>query len=310
MKTIALVFSFVLIIFKVAAFGQDQQPAAAPKGPHQLTCGGQGTIGDAVGLFSPGDTLFVSGACNENVVITEEIEDVTLDGQGKATINSPDANNATINIRGNGITIRNVVSISGGSAGILVTRGETATIDGNVIQKTGTNGIVVNQSSSARIINTTVRDTPTTGIVITENSSARIGFLMTDDTQASTNVIQNNGENGIIVSGSSSARIVGNTISDNASHGVLVNRVSHADEASNTIDGNGGDGVLVARNSGVNLGEDTGTGIFGSPNSTSNNNTGFGIRCLINSYVDGRLGSLNGNSGPTDFVAGCINSLP
>src|SRR4029453_14036601 len=99
---------------------------------------------------------------------------------------------------------------------------------------------------------------------------------MTDDTQASPNVIQKNGENGIIVTGSSNARIIGHTISGNTENGVLVNRVSHGDVSSNTINSNGGDGVLVLRNSGVNLGEDTGSGIFDSPNITHVNNAGFG----------------------------------
>ena len=131
---------------------------------------------------------------------------------------------------------------------------------------------------------------------------------MPDDTEASPNVIQNNKENGIIVTRSSSARIVGNTISGNIDNGVLVTRVSHGDVSSNTIDGNGGDGVFVSRNSGVNLGEDTGSGIFDSPNSTIVNNVGVGIRCAINSYGDGRIGTLNGSGGPFSFAANCVNA--
>jgi parallel beta-helix repeat protein len=274
----------------------------------QLVCGQQRTITEALRRLPPGDTLFVSGACNENVLIPEQVVNITLDGQGTATINGPDASSSTINVRGNGITIRNFASVTGGETGILVTRGGTATIDSNVIQNTGTNGIVVNLSSSARIINNTIQGNPAHGILISEGSSARVGFVMADDTEASPNVIQKNGENGIIVTGTSNARIVGNTISGNTENGVLVNRVSHGDVSSNTIDGNGGDGVFVFRNSGVNLGEDTGSGIFDSPNTTNVNNGGFGIRCAINSYGDGRIGSLNGASGPVSFAANCVNA--
>lgn len=274
----------------------------------RLTCGGQRTITAAVERLDRGDTLLVEGACVENVLIPEQVVNITLDGQGTATINGPDASSATINVRGNGITIRNFSSITGGQTGITVTRGGTATIDSNVIQNTGTNGIVVNLSSSARIINNTIQGNPAHGILISEGSSARIGFVMADDTEASPNVIQKNGENGIIVTGSSNARIVGNTISGNADHGVLVNRVSHGDVSSNTIDSNGGDGVFVIRNSGVNLGEDTGSGIFDSPNTTNVNNGGFGIRCVINSYGDGRRGTLNGASGAVSFAANCVNA--
>jgi hypothetical protein len=65
MKTIALVFLFALMIYDTSPFGQDQKSDASPKGPNQLTCGGQGTITDAIGLLSRGDVLFVSGTCNE-----------------------------------------------------------------------------------------------------------------------------------------------------------------------------------------------------------------------------------------------------
>jgi parallel beta-helix repeat protein len=295
-----------LLLF--AILGSFLMVATSGAASYQLVCGQQRTITEALRRLPPGDTLSVSGACSENVQIPEQVLNITLDGQGTATINGADASSATILVRGNGITIRNFASITGGETGITVTRGGAALIDSNVIQSTGGNGISVVQSSSARIINNTIQGNPGTGIVVTESSSARIGFNMTDDTQASPNVIQKNGENGIIVTGSSNARIIGNTISGNTENGVLVNRVSHGDVSSNTIDSNGGDGVLVLRNSGVNLGEDTGSGIFDSPNITNVNNAGFGIRCVINSYGDGRIGSLNGASGPVSFAANCVNA--
>jgi parallel beta-helix repeat protein len=274
----------------------------------QLACGSQRTISEALRELNRGDALLVSGACSENVVIPEQVVNVILDGQGSATITAPDPSDPTINVRGSGITIRNFVSIAGGETGILVTRGGAATIDSNTIQNAGNNGIVVNLNSSARIVNNTIQSNPQTGILITDSSSARIGFLMTGDTVARPNLIQNNGENGISVARSSHARIIGNTISGNGDNGVLVVRVAHADVSSNTIDSNGGDGVFVFRNSGVNLGEDTGSGIFDSPNTTNVNNGGFGIRCAINSYGDGRIGTLNGASGAVSFAPNCVNA--
>ena len=295
-----------LLLF--ATLGSFLMVATSGAAPFQLICDHQRTISDALRRLRPGDTLSVSGACNENVQIPEQVVNITLDGQGTATINGPDASSSTIVVRGNGITIRNFASITGGETGITVTRGGAALIDRNVIQNTGTNGIVVIQSSSARIINNTIQENPQTGIVISESSSARIGFNMADDTEASPNVIQKNNENGIVVTRSSSARIVGNTISSNTDNGVVVTRVSHGDVSSNTIDGNGGDGVFVSRNSGVNLGEDTGSGIFDAPNTTNANNGGFGIRCVINSYGDGRIGALKGGSGAVLFAANCVNA--
>ena len=131
----------------------------------QLACGSQRTISEALGQLNPGDTLFVSGACNENVVIPEQIVNVILDGQGSATIDARDPSDSTINVRGHGITIRNFVSITGGETGILVTRGGAATIDSNAIQNAGNNGVVVNLNSSARIVNNTIQGNPQSGIV-------------------------------------------------------------------------------------------------------------------------------------------------
>lgn len=264
----------------------------------------------AIDAAATGATITVSGTCNENVTIREEKNRLTLDGQGIATINGPVATNHTIFVRGREITIRGF-TITGGRNGVQLIRGGTASIDTNTIQNTGSNGIVLGQDSSARIINNIIQDNPNSGIVVTEHSSARIGFLTASDTVASPNTILNNTGSGIFVSLSSTARIVGNTISTNTGNGVFVNSVSHADIATNTIDGNTGDGILVGRNSGVDLGRDTGDTIFDLPNSTTigSENGGFGIRCFINSYMDGRLGTLNGASGDVNFTGGCINSL-
>ena len=111
---------------------------------------------------------------------------------------------------------------------------------------------------------------------------------------------------------SSHARIVGNIISGHTGDGIDVRKVSHAGISGNDISNNGGDGIKVRENSGVNLGRDTGTGILDLPNDTTVLNGGFGIRCLSNSYANGRLGTLDGTSGTESFSGSqgpCINSL-
>jgi parallel beta-helix repeat protein len=163
-----------LLLF--AMLGSFLMVATSGAATFHLVCGHQRTITEALRRLRPGDTLFVSGACNENLQIQEQVVNITLDGQRTATINGPDASSSTILVRGDGITIRNFASITGGETGITVTRGGAALIDSNVIQNTGTNGIVVTQSSSARIINNTIQGNPQSGIVITDSSSARIGF--------------------------------------------------------------------------------------------------------------------------------------
>jgi parallel beta-helix repeat protein len=166
-----------------------------------------------------------------------------------------------------------------------------------------------------RVTNSTIQNNTNNGINAVKNSYARIGFLTVEGTETipggvGPNTIQNNGSSGVRVADSSSADIISNTIVNNTENGVFVDRVSHALVASNTINGNGEDGVTVGRNSGVNLGAPTGTDLDELPNSTTTNNTGFGVRCFINSYADGRLGTLNGDAGAkSTFTGGCIDSV-
>jgi parallel beta-helix repeat protein len=274
----------------------------------KLTCSAKDTIGNAVKKLKPGDTLSVTGTCNENVAIPEETTRVVLDGQGKATINGPDTSNPTIVVNGRGITIKGF-TVTGGRDGIVVSRGGQAVIDGNTIQGTARFGVQVNQTSFAVIVNNTIQNNQGNGITIGGSSYAVIGFFTTLDKTANPNTIQNNGQNGINVGRSSNARITGNTIRNNKLNGVMVNRASQADITSSTIDGNGMSGIDVSQNSSVQLGADKGTGIFESPNTTTAGNNQVGIRCTVNSSADGRLGTLNGNNGAKDFDNSCVDSL-
>jgi parallel beta-helix repeat protein len=249
----------------------------------------------------------VSGTCNENVFIGSELSRIVLDGQGAATINGPDATSNTIAVQGRGITVRGF-TITGGSRGIFVSRGAEATIDGNTIEFTGGEGIQVFNGSSARILNNTIQDNPDHGIFVVGTSIADIGISAATQTVADTNTIQNNSGDGILVSRGSSARIVGNTISNNIGTGISVESNSTADTASNTIDGNGNNGINVLRNSSVRLGRDTGATLIATPNSTTVNNTGAGVRCRINGSVDGKVGTLNGTVAAVDIAGECTDS--
>jgi len=86
-------------------------------------------------------------------------------------------------------------------------------------------------------------------------------------------------------------------------------RSSSAQISDNLVNANGGNGILVAQGSGVLLGADSGTTIYTRPNRTTTNNAQFGIRCQIAAHADGRLGTLNGNSGPETYLEGCVPSL-
>ncbi len=230
----------------------------------KLTCNDKNTIGNAVKKLKPGDTLLVTGTCNENLAILEDVVRVVLDGQGKATINGRDASIPTVEVRGRGITIKGF-TVTGGRDGIVINRGGQAVIDGNTVQGTARFGVQVNQSSFAAIGNNTIQKNRSSGINVGGSSYAIIGFFTGQDTTASPNTIQDNGQHGVAVSRSSNARITGNTIRANKLNGVVVTRASQADITSSTIDGNGMSGIDVSQNSSVQLGAVKGQGSSSPP---------------------------------------------
>ena len=264
----------------------------AESGTHTLTCGPEKTIGQAIKTLKPGDTLLVSGTCNENFVVGEEVHGITLDGQGTAAINGDSSANA-VTVTGNGITIRGFVITGGAPQAVAVPDGGTAVIDGNTIQYAARNGIAVFRGSSANIVNNTIQHNGLAGIAIQSTSTARIGWAGPPDNRVSApNTIQNNGAQGIQVYRGSSAQIFSNTIQNNGSHGVFVDRNSQAEIAACTITGNAGDGIRGMRNAGVDIGTDaTGATPHFDDDTNTGTNGGYGVRCAIDGFVDGRLGA-------------------
>ena len=276
---------------------------------HTLTCGPEKTIGQAIKTLKPGDTLLVSGTCNESVDIGEEVHGITLDGQGTAAING-DLSVNTITVTGRGITIRGF-AITGGFQGIAVLDGGSALIDGNTIQYAAFNGITVFRNSTAQIINNTIQNNPSSGIQLQSSSSARVGFTGPPSARVSApNTIQNNGAPGIQVLRGSSAQIFSNTIQNNASHGISVDRNAQAEISANNITGNVGDGIRGMRNAGVDLGTDaTGATPQFEDDTNTGTNGGYGVRCTIDGFVDGRLGTLTGTLGGKFFGEACTDSV-
>ena len=268
----------------------------------------RGPLQRAIDTARPGRTILVSGTCRENVTIPPEADGLTLDGGGTAAIIAADPTLPAVLVRGRDITVRGF-TVTGGFGGVVVTQGGRAHVDGNAIRDSGFYGIVVSQLSSAVIVNNTIENSFQAGIGVAETSYAFIGFVLSTDPVASPNVITRNRAQGIVVFRGSYARIVGNDISANGANGVNVRESSSAQVSDNTINANGQNGILVAQGSGVLLGTDAGNTIFTRPNMTTANNLGFGIRCQVSGYADGRLGTLNGVSGPEQYTEGCVPSV-
>jgi len=144
-----------------------------------------------------------------------------------------------------------------------------------------------------------------------QTATARIGWSGPPDNRVSApNTIQNNGAQGIQLYRGSSAQIFSNTIQNNASHGVFVDRNAQAEIAACLITGNGGDGIRGTRGAAVDTGTDaTGATPQFDDDTNTGSNLGFGVRCAIGGFVDGRLGSLTGVLGGSSFAEGCVNSL-
>jgi parallel beta helix pectate lyase-like protein len=304
-----LVFKGVLLVLGgVLAFGQ-LLAGQGQSGTHTLTCGPDKTIADAIKTLKPGDTLLVSGVCNENLTLGQEVQRITLDGQGTAEIHGAPSASA-ITIAGRGITIRGFHVTGGAPQGIGVVDGGSAVIDGNVVEFAERNGIAIFRNSYADILNNTIQNNPLAGIAIQYDSSARVGWYGPPNARISApNLIQNNGAQGIQVYRGSSAQIFTNTIQNNVSHGVVIDRNAEAEVGANLIAGNGGDGIRAMRNSGLDVGTDANhsTPTFDDDTNVGTN-AGYGVQCMIDGFVDGNLGALTGTLGTKRFTEGCTDS--
>ncbi len=223
-------------------------------------------------------TIQIYGICHENVEITRD--DVTLLAASTgATINGPDSNKHTIDVRG-GRTLINGLIVTGGYAGVKVTG--SADILNSTIQKTGYIGIVfyhggrglvdhcvINnnpghgiyiEGASVTVTNSTISSNSATGIGVSLGSGARIGI--TDRNEYAGNTIVNNQGSGIMVANSGSALIAGNTIQGNGTNlsslwgqfGIDIDRATATLVGYNTISENAGSGIY-ARASNVFIGE-------------------------------------------------------
>jgi parallel beta-helix repeat protein len=273
-------------------------------GPHlhaatlNVDCDGGAAIGSILGGVKPGDVILVQGTCRENLLIPSEVLRITLDGQGKTTIDAPDARRPAVQVLGREVTIKGF-TVTGGTFGIAINRGATGTIDRNTVRNAAISGLEVSHNGFARIVNNTVERNQQHGILILGSASVHIGIIGTDDQIPGPNIVKDNGGDGIQVLRASTARIIGNTISGNGRNGLTVQQASHADVAGNIFEGNARHGIRVVGNSGVNL-ADSAMLLFTRPNTTTKPNGAFGIQCEAGAYIDGAVGDLRGKIGLKD----------
>lgn len=276
-------------------------------GGRAVDCDRGGIIMKALEKLRPGDTLFISGACAENIEVGDSFHHITLDGGGTGAISAPDPTLDALRIYGDQVTVRGL-TISGGRDGINLRGAMGAVIEGNVLENNAAAGLNVHRISWATVKDNVMRNNGTFGIMVYENSNARIGFTENAQPTPNPNLIERNGNFGIFVSRSSQADIAGNTIRQNGNNGIQVDRNSQAEIGSNTIDQNTGNAVNAAFGSGVNLGSGT-TGRWQLQRNISTlPNTRFAVGCTTGGYATGSLGLLSGNLGPKSIVNGCVDA--
>lgn len=287
-------------------------PAVGVAGNTRLVdCDAGNSIGGALPMLKPGDTVLVSGTCVENVELsgqTGQFDGITLDGQGTATISGPDSSLDDLRLTGvRGVTVRGF-RITRGRDAIHVRWATMVFILSNTIEETGRNGILITRGSWAHISSNVIQNNPRNGMQI-EESTVRIGGTLDEPPAPAPNLIQGNGGEGIVLSRAAVGRINGNTIRNNRQNGIFVQKLSQVDIGANLIEDNSQNGIQVTQNSGVNLGAGTGSGLENSPNSTGRPNGQYGIDGALGAYADGRLGSLTGARGQKNFTTGANDSL-
>ncbi|MBW1680889.1 MAG: right-handed parallel beta-helix repeat-containing protein [Deltaproteobacteria bacterium] len=246
-----------------------------------VDCDSGDTIADALAVADPGDTILVTGTCEEAVLLISPDHDrVVLDGQGSAVISSGGQNGITVDGT-RGVVIRGF-TVQNGQEGVLVTRGASALLDGLTVKDCADDGIQVDENANALIKDCTVgskvegEKIQGDGILVVRGSNATVtgtftsvgnggmGISVTNSSSLfafnSSVTLQNNGWHGCGVSNGSALRIYGTAdwaVASNSDSGVSVSGASQLEtyNSSGTIlvTDNGTYGLRVTKTSNAGL---------------------------------------------------------
>lgn len=259
-----------------------------------VNCGGKlglSSIGAALKilqlpLFSGPNTINVSGACHENVVI-QSIDRLTLTAVKGASINDTSGGNlVTVTIDDSRDVTINGFAINGGAGGadaLDCQDGSLCRLSGNTIQG-AVNGYGVGVFFSQVFLDGGTLQNNNTGLGAINGASAK----------ATNVIIQNNSANGIEIRGQSLVNAK-TTITANTAGGVYVHESGTLNCQGCQITGNGGIGLILRRDSSARL--YSGFAITG--------NTGGGILLTEESsaYFPS-VGTVTGNTGGLDVFCG------
>lgn len=289
--------------------------SAAQAGALWVNCGGKAglsSIGAALKilqspLFSGSNTINVSGACNENVVI-QSIDRLTLTAVKGASINDPSGGNlVTVTIDDSRDVTINGFVINGGAGGadaLDCQDGSVCRLNGNSMQG-ATNGYGVGVVFSQVFLDGGTLQNNNTGLGAINGASAKTTNVM----------IQNNSANGMEIGGQSLVNTTA-TITANTASGVYVHESGMLYCQGCRITGNGGIGLILRRDSSARLYStyavtgNTGGGVllteessayFPSVGTVTGNTGGMDVFCG-SSYTTAKFATTNIGGGTTNCV--------
>jgi hypothetical protein len=168
------------------------------------------SLANALDNANEGDTIKLSGTCNELVTIFTD--GITLDGQGTAILD------------GGGFTPP--PTLTGFSEGVITIIGARGVVIKGLIVQNGPDGVSGNQGASFTVQNVTAQQNADDGMQVSQNSTAQIIDCTATD----------NGSDGFVASNTSSAIFFGTIIStENADDGIHIASTSSGTITSGAI---------------------------------------------------------------------------
>ena len=271
---------------------------------YTVDCGSGDTIKAAMDQAQPGDTIMISGTCNENVVVNKD--GITLDGDDSAVIDGSGVDRAVIFIRGRqDVTIKGL-TVQNGIYGIEITQSAAARLEDITARGSrrqsryeGGSGIAVFNSSSLVLTGTIVaNDNARSAITVASSSTAVVlgnGVFDGERFGGASLQASGNGEEGIGVYSGSNFVAAGEqmdiAVTNNGYSGLWIANTGTAffvGDSSATFNDNGGSGVHVNGGS---------SATFAFQSAEFNNNAGSGVSVFEGSTATLSGAAINGNQG-------------
>jgi hypothetical protein len=241
---------------------QGMSNAGADAGVKKVKCDHGQTLTEALRKAKPGDTLQVTGTCQERVTITTDR--LTLDGGGSAVLDGggggPTEFEAVVTIDGvQGVTLIGFTIQNGPGEGILGIHGAAFAVQHTTVQQNAAAGIAVADGSTADLTDCTIQGNGGGIDVFTSSSAILRGDIS----------ISQNKSDGATVNGQSMLEIRGAQVQMNDNGGiglvagsgqVAIFGFSASQGSTLTANGNGGWGIIIFGSQFTILGSDFGSG--------------------------------------------------